>query len=88
MECAKDLVRWTMKLCSRLSREDCYFRFEHPKTATSWKMTEVQTVSGLSGVEIVRTDMCEFWMQSKIKEGVGPVMMPTSTMTNSPSVVD
>ena len=75
-----------MKLCAIQVRENRYFLFEHPKTATSWKMAEVQRVSKMDGVEIVRTGMCAFGMLSKDEAGVGLVKKPTSMMTNSPEV--
>ena len=86
LESAKDHVRWVMKLCAIQLRENRYFLFEHPKTATSWKMAEVLKVANMSGVDIVRMDMCRFGMMSKDEEGPGLVMKPTSMMTNSPEV--
>ena len=35
LESAKDHVRWVMKLCAIQVRENRYFLFELPKTATS-----------------------------------------------------
>ena len=35
LECAKDHVRWVMKLCATQVREGRYFLFENPMTATS-----------------------------------------------------
>ena len=83
---AKDHVRWTMKLCALQVREGRYFLFEHPKTATSCKMAEVERVATMKGVEKIRTDMCEFGMCSKDEDGVGLVKKPTTMMTNSPEV--
>ena len=73
-----------MKICTIQVRENRDVLFEHPKTATSWKMAEIEKVSRMDGVEIVRTDMCVFGMQSKNEAGVGLVKKPTSMMTNSP----
>ena len=86
LECAKDHVRWTMRICATQVREGRYFLFEHPKTASSWKMPEVEKVARMAGVAKVRTDMCAFGMCSKDEEGVGLVKKPTSMMTNSPEV--
>ena len=72
--------------CAFQARENRYFLFEHPKTATSWKMIEVERVSHMNGVDIVQTDMCEFGMLSKDENGVGLVKKPTYMMTNSPEV--
>ena len=73
-----------MKFCTLQPREGRYFLFEHNKTATSWKVTEVERVSSMDGVEIVQTDMCKFGMKSKDEDGVEFVKTPTSMMTNSP----
>ena len=86
LESAKDHVRWTMKLCSLQVRENRYFLFEHPKTASSWTMAEVEKVSRMEGLVIARTDMCVFGMMSKDEDGTGLVKKKTSTMTNSPEV--
>ena len=51
----------------RGARENRFFQFEHPKTASSWKMAEVERVSMMDGVEIVTTHMCAFGMLSKTK---------------------
>ena len=40
----------------------------------------------MDGVEVVRTDMCAFGMQSRDESGIGFVKKPTSMMTNSPEV--
>ena len=55
-------------------------------TATSWFMPEVETVSRMDGVQIVKLDMCAFGMVSKDEDGTGLVKKPTSMMTNSPEV--
>ncbi len=86
LESAKDHVRWVMKLCALQVRENRYFLFEHPKTATSWKMAEVERVSRMDGVGVVTTHMCAFGMLSKDEDGVELVKKPTSMMTNSPEV--
>ena len=52
----------------------------------SWKMPEIERVSRMDGVQIVRTDMCAFGMMSKDEVGVGLVKKITSMMTNSPEV--
>ena len=86
LESAKDHVIGLMKLCAIQVRENQYFLFEHPKTATSWKMAEIERVSRIDGVPIVTTHMCALGMLSKDEEGVGLVKKPTSMMTNSPEL--
>ena len=86
LEGAKDHVRWVMKIRTLQLREGRYFLFEHPRSATSWKMPEVEKVAGMDGVEKVRTDMCRFGMQSKDEQGIGLVKKSTTMMTNSPEV--
>ena len=86
LECAKDHVRWVMKVCSLQHREGRYFAYEHPKTATSWKMAEVIKVANMDRVQVVKLDMCTFGMMSTDGDGPGLVLKPTKIMTNCPEV--
>ena len=86
LECAKDHVRWVMKLCATQAREGRYFLFEHSMTATSWFMPEVEKVARMDGVQIVKLDMCAFGMVSKDEDGIGLVKKLTSMKTSSPEV--
>ena len=72
LECAKDHMRWVMKLCATQVREGRYFPFEHPMTATSWFMPEVEKVAR-NEVQRVKLDMCAFGMISKDEDGTGLV---------------
>ena len=49
LESAKDHVRWTMKICATQVREGRYFLFEHPRSASSWKMLDGWSDDGKNG---------------------------------------
>ena len=70
LESAKDHVRWVMRLCAIQVRENWYLFIEHPKTATSWKMAEIERASRMDGVQIGTTHMCAFGMLSKDRYGL------------------
>ena len=82
LESAKDHVRWVMRVCALQHREGRYLLYEHPATATSWQMAEVQKVAKLDRVQIVTLHMCAFGMQAKDEQGDGFVKKPTKMMTN------
>ena len=67
-------------------REGRYFAYEHPKTATSWKMAEVVKVANMDRVQVVKLDMCRFGMMSSDGDGPGLVLKPTCIMTNCPEI--
>ena len=52
-------------------------------TASSWKEPCIASIESSPLVFKVRTDMCAFGMRPKDGEGEGPVLKPTSFLTNS-----
>ena len=63
-----------------------YFLHEHPWTAKSWDLDSMGELLGDSRVMSVQTHMCQFGMQSHIKEiggDTGPVKKPTGFASNS-----
>ena len=64
-----------------------YFVHEHPHTATSWSMPEVQALLKLDGVQVIIVDMCAFGMTATDSDGrEGPVKKTTRIVTNSPEL--
>ena len=58
---------------------------EHPATATSWRLPEVQKMLSHPRVECIVSDMCMFGMKAvDTQGGEGPVLKPTRWMTNAP----
>ena len=76
-----------LEFCSKLYqmqiREGRYFLHEHPMTAESWKEPCIAAIENSPLVFKVRTDMCSFGMTSRDENGEGPVLKPTSFLTNS-----
>ena len=75
---ALDVYRWQV-------RRGRYFVHEHPATATSWTLPEVQKLLSHPTVECITSDMCMFGMRAVDAQGrEGPVLKPTRWMTNAP----
>ena len=59
---------------------------EHPQSATSWEVEEIERLAESPLVMKAYAHMCAFGMKSKDAEGEGPVLKPTVFMTNSTEV--
>jgi hypothetical protein len=65
-----------------------YFLHEHPASASSWAMPEVDAVRQMNGVSTVITDACVFGMAAVDDDGVErPVKKPTRWMSNAPRLL-
>ena len=61
-----------------------YFLHEHPASADSWSHPGVTYVAKQLGVDIVKSDMCQFGMQARADDGsTRLVLKPTKWMSNS-----
>ena len=64
------------------------FAHEHPATATSWSLPEVEAISSGRGVSCIVNDACMFGLKAIGKDGrEGPARKPTRWMTNAPELV-
>ena len=63
-----------------------FFYFEHPLTASSWTMPELEKLQSMSGVEDVVLHMCSFGLTATDCDGDGLVKKPTRVLTNMPSI--
>ena len=89
LEEAKRYVRFCVKIYNYQREKGRYFLHEHPWLATSWMIPEMTKLEGEEGVQRVRTDMCQFGMQSRtagIGSILGHVLKPTGFLTNSKHV--
>ena len=80
-----------LKVCMRVYNMQVdggrYFVHEHPLAAGSWDLDIVRAVQELPGVQVVKTDLCQFGMTAVGDDGVRrPVMKPTRVMTNAPEI--
>ena len=81
----KVLLKFALDVYFWQLRRGRYFVHEHPATATSWKLPDVQRLSREMGVECIVNDACMFGMMAKGADGtVGPARKPTRWMTNAP----
>ena len=83
---ARRHIKFAMRICALQHKHGRYFVFEHPATASSWKLEEIMKIRRLEGVHITKFDMCEFGMYIEDKNGAGLAMKRTAVMTNSPEV--
>ena len=66
--------------------EVVFFYFEHPLTASSWTMPELDQLRSRSDVEDVVLHMCSFGLSATDGVGEGLVKKPTRVLTNMPSI--
>ena len=75
--CCIELYRYQMS-------KSRFFLHEHPWSASSWKLWEVDTVAQDEMVHVVRSDLCRFGMVAYDESGVDkPARKRTGFMTNS-----
>ena len=61
-----------------------YFLHEHPESADSWTHPGIVYIQGQKNVEIIKSDMCQFGMQSRAVDGTYRlVQKPTKWMSNA-----
>ena len=63
-----------------------FFYFEHPLTASSWSMPELDKLRSRIEVEDVVLHMCSFGLTATDGDGEGLVKKPTRILTNMPSI--
>ena len=60
-----------------------FFLHEHPASASSWRLPEIQSLMEDLGIKKVNAHMCRFKMMSEDKQGKGLAKKPTGFLTNS-----
>ena len=60
-----------------------FFLHEHPASASSWKLPEMQSLMTDLGIKKTSSHMCRFKMMSEDEQGRGLVKKPTGFLTNS-----
>lgn len=83
MRQAREMVDHGARMCHKQIELGKAFRFEHPASATSWKLESLRELSKAPGVEEFVLHMCEFGMTQTDKYGSGRVYKQTRIMTNS-----
>ena len=76
-------MRFAVKLYRLQAEGGRFFLHEHPNSATSWKMPEVQKLMSDLQLEKTTAHMCRYGMKSTDESGGGRVKKPTGFLTNS-----
>ena len=70
-------------------KDGLYFLHEHPRFASSWKLTCIEELLKTEGVGLVRGDQCQFGAQVQHGPMRGsPILKPTGFMSNSGKVLE
>ena len=86
LEKAMACVKFCVEVAEYQMARGRFFYFEHPLTATSWTMPELDGLRSRKHVEDVTVHMCAFGLDAEDAEGVGLVKKPTRILTNMPSI--
>ena len=89
VERAKRHIRFCAGVYEHQRQQGRYFLHEHPWLATSWALDCIDKLVGCDDVRLVRTDMCQFGMVTRVGgvgSEMGAVLKPTGFLTNSPCI--
>ena len=87
---AKEHIKFVIKLYEKQMAGGRLFLHEHPASATSWKLDEVQKVMKIVGVKVVEADQCMYGLKTRGEKGQGEVAAKKTTkfMTNSSGLAE
>ena len=86
MERAKNCVRFCVEVAWYQQKKGRCFYLEHPLTASSWRMPEMEELRMAEYVHDVVLHMCRFGLKSTDSTSQGPVKKPTRVITNMESI--
>ena len=84
---AKKQIQFCMEIYQMQMDRGKFFLHEHPDSASSWKLPEVQRMMNNRKVRTVKCDMCTFGMEATDKEGTALVRKRNKLMSNSSEVL-
>ena len=85
---ALECVRFSVKVARYQIRNGRFYYFEHPLTATSRNLDDLQELAGEIEIEAAIVHMCRFGITSSDSEGAGLVKKPTNVLTNMASIAE
>jgi len=85
---AVKLVEFAVEMCKEQNRAGRLFAFEHPLSATSWKLPALKELMKKEGVRQTTIHQCAYGLTSHDEWGEGLVMKPTRIITNSQAIAD
>ena len=80
------MVEFGVKLCEAQHRAGRLFTFEHPASATSWRLPCVTRLMSLGGIYAAVLDMCQFGMVQEDAMGIGHIKKATRIVSNSAAI--
>ena len=83
---AVDMVDFAVEVCLEQLKAGRHFVFEHPLSATSWRVTRLDELRKTKGVHEATGHMCAYGMRARDLYGEAPVMKPTRYLTSSRSI--
>ena len=80
-------VKFALHLCLQQYKQDRFFIFEHPASASSWSTKMMQQMLNLEGITTAKFDFCQLGMETMGRSGEAMAAKKrTTVMTNSPNV--
>lgn len=79
-------LMFAMELCKWQSKRNKFFVFEHPQTATSWKLQVIREVLKFENIVLVDFDFCYYGMTAENATGKHLVKKIITIMTNSSKI--
>ena len=86
LERAKNCVRFCVEVAAYQRQKGRYFYIEHPLTASSWRMPELEALRAAEDVFDIVLHACRFGLKSVDSQGEGLVKKPTRVITNMGSL--
>lgn len=84
MEYGRTHLEFALYFCKIQSQPGIYYRFEHPRYASSWQEACVVNLMDNTKAKTANADMCQLGMEIEDNEGMQqPVKKPTTFMSNS-----
>ena len=81
-------MRFAIKLYRLQAEQGRWLLHEHPSSATSWRMPEMQSLMNDLHIQKTVGHMCRYGTQYKNEHGSGKVKQPTGFLTNSAMLAD
>ena len=80
-------MRFAAKFCRLQAEQGRWLLHEHPNSASSWKLPEVQELMNDLGIQKTAGHMCRYGMQSMDEHGSSKVKQTTGFLANSAMLV-
>ena len=80
------MIDFAVELCEIQNKAGRLYVFEHPASATSWRLESLKRLAATPGTHEVNFDMCQFGMMQEDALGPGHIKKNTRLYTNSSAI--